>query len=402
MTITDAGQDVPVLNLDPFADEFLNDPYEAHVQLREAGPVVWLDRYQVWAVARHEQVSQVFTEYETFVSSAGVGITDFRKEKPWRPPSLLLEADPPEHTRARHVVTKILTPKFLRELKEGFMERAFAMVEQVAARDRIDGVEDLAEAYPLEVFPDFIGLPKEGRENLLPYGSMVFNTFGPRNAHFERAMEKGSKAAGWVMEQCQPGALTRDGLGIRIHAAAAEAGYNAEDSARLLRSFLSAGVDTTVHGIGNALLCLARNPEQFQALRQDPSLARAAFEETIRYESPVQTFFRTTASDTEIAGTKIPEGSKILMFIAAANRDPRQWENPDTFDITRKAGGHVGFGFGIHACVGQMLARLEGECVLTALADRVASIELADEPVQQLNNTLRGLDSLPLRLTAAN
>ena len=398
-TSTEFDQEVPVLDLDPFADDFLTDPYEAHAQLREAGPVTWLDRYQIWAVARHDEVSAVFADHETFISSAGVGISDFRRDKPWRPPSLLLEADPPEHTRARHVVTSILTPKFLRELKAGFLERAHEVVEEVAARGEIDGVKDLAEAYPLAVFPDFVGLPKEGRENLLPYGSMVFNTFGPRNGHFEKGMEKGAQASGWVMAQCQPGALSGDGLGNRIHAAAAEARYDADDSARLLRSFLSAGVDTTVHGIGNALLCLARNPEQYQLLRKDPSLARAAFEESVRFESPVQTFFRTTSRDTELSGTRLPEGSKVLMFLAAANRDPRRWENAGEFDITRKAGGHVGFGFGIHACLGQMLARLEGESILTALAGRVEAIELIGEPVQQLNNTLRGLDSLPLRLT---
>jgi len=230
---------------------------------------------------------------------------------------------------------------------------------------------------------------------------MVFNTFGPRNGHFERAMERGAKAQGWIMEQCQPGAPAPDGLGAKIHAAAAEAGYGTEDQAKLLRSFLSAGVDTTVHGIGNALECLARNPEQFAALREDPSLARAAFEETVRFSSPVQTFFRTTSRDTELSGVAIAEGSKVLMFLAAANRDPRQWERPNEFDIRRKAAGHVGFGFGVHACLGQMLARLEGECFLNALARHVDAIELAGDSVQQLNNTLRGLDRLPLRLAAA-
>jgi cytochrome P450 len=146
---------------------------------------------------------------------------------------------------------------------------------------------------------------------------------------------------------------------------------------------------------------LAENPEQFAALRADPSLARAAFEETVRYSSPVQTFFRTTNKDTELAGLALPEGSKVLMFLAAANRDPRQWDNPDKFDIQRKATGHVGFGFGVHACLGQMLARLEGECFLTAFARHVKHLEPAGAPKQQLNNTLRGLDSLPLRLTAA-
>lgn len=401
MTVETLAKNAAVLDLDPFSDDFLTDPYDAHEQMREAGPVFWLERYGVYGVARHDEVSRVLTDHETFVSSRGVGISDFVKEKPWRPPSLLLEADPPQHTKARQVVTKILTVKLLRSLKDGFQAHADELVARVAAQGGvIDGVHDLAEPYPLAVFPDFIGLSKDGRENLLPYGSMVFNTFGPRNGHFERALERGAAAQCWIMEQCRPGSPAPDGLGAQIHAAAAEAGYNEEDQAKLLRSFLSAGVDTTVHGIGNALQCLAENPEQFAALRDDPSLARAAFEETVRYSSPVQTFFRTTNKDAEVSGVALPEGSKVLMFLAAANRDPRQWENPSAFDIRRKAAGHVGFGFGIHACLGQMLARLEGECFLTALARHVSRIELAGEPQQQLNNTLRGLDSLPLSLTA--
>ena len=402
MTAQPATAAVPELDLDPFSDEFLNEPWSAHELMREAGPVFRLERYGLYGVARFDEVARVLADHETYVSSRGVGLSDFATEKPWRPPSLLLEADPPQHTKARHVVTGILTPKLLRSLKEGFQERADELLARVAARGGvIDGVTDLAEAFPLQVFPDFVGLPQEGRENLLPYGSMVFNTFGPRNRHFERAVEHGAKAQEWIMAQCQPGAPAPGGLGEKIHTAAAEAGYGPDEQARLLRSFLSAGVDTTVHGIGNALQCLAANPEQFAALSGDPSLARSAFEETVRFSSPVQTFFRTTSRETELSGVGLPEGSKVLMFLAAANRDPRRWEKPDEFDIRRRSAGHVGFGFGVHACLGQMLARLEGECFLTALARHVASIEPAGEPVQQLNNTLRGLDRLPLRLTAA-
>jgi cytochrome P450 len=112
----------------------------------------------------------------------------------------------------------------------------------------------------------------------------------------------------------------------------------------------------------------------------------------------VQTFFRTTTCETELGGARLPADAKILLFLGAANRDPRRWPAPDTFDIDRKAGGHVGFGYGIHACVGQMVARLEGEIMLTALARRAATLELAGEPVRRLNNTLRGLASLPLRV----
>ncbi len=136
-------------------------------------------------------------------------------------------------------------------------------------------------------------------------------------------------------------------------------------------------------------------------LRADPSLARNAFEEAVRFESPVQTFFRTTTRDVEIGGCRINEGEKVLMFLAAANRDPRRWSEPDSYDITRKTSGHVGFGSGIHMCVGQLVARLEGEAILSALARKVASVAISGPVKRRYNNTLRGLECLPITITAA-
>ena len=160
------------------------------------------------------------------------------------------------------------------------------------------------------------------------------------------------------------------------------------------------GKTIAVNAIGNALFCFAKYPAAWNDVRDDPSRARAAFDEAMRFESPVQTFFRTTTRAVDVSGVAIPEGEKVLMFLAAANRDPRRWESPDTFDVHRRTGGHVGFGAGIHRCVGEAIARLEGTALIAALARRVASIELAGEPVQRLNNTLRGFESLPLAVRA--
>lgn len=396
-------RDIPVLDHDPFSDENLTDPYAMHTALRDAGPVAWLSHYGVYAVARYDEVTHVLQNHDVFVSGRGVGLSDFKKEKPWRPPSLLLEADPPEHTTARKVVTKVLNPKTTREIREEFQVTADRMVDDLFTGGdtaEIDGVEQLAEAYPLTVFPNFVGLSQQGRENLLPYGSMVFNAFGPPNHLHEKAMVKGAAAAPWIAQQCVPGTPAPGKFGDQLHQQAAEAGMDEESQARLLRSFVSAGVDTTVHAIGAALHELAANPEQWDRLREDPSKARTVFDETVRLVSPVQTFFRTVDADTEVSGVPLPEGAKVLMFLGAANRDPRHWESPDTFDIDRQTSGHVGFGFGVHSCVGQIMARLEGECLLGALARKVGALELTEEPELQLNNTLRGWARLPLRLTA--
>ena len=145
----------------------------------------------------------------------------------------------------------------------------------------------------------------------------------------------------------------------------------------------------------------ATHPEQWQLLREQPGLAKRAFEESLRWGGTVQTFFRTASRDAVVAGETIPEGSKVLLFLAAANRDPRHWARADAFDIARSASGHVGFGFGIHQCLGQMVARMEAEAVLAALIPRVAEIRLAGAPVRRLNNTLHALGSLPVELVPA-
>jgi cytochrome P450 len=392
----------PVSDIDPFSDEFFEDPHGIHAQLREAGPVVWLSRYDVWAVARYQEVHDVLHDWQTFCSSRGVGLSDFAKEKPWRPPSLVLETDPPEHDRARAVLNGVLSPAAMKQLRTTFAEAAESKVRELLAKECFDAIPDLAQAFPLSVFPDAVGLRQDGREHLLPYGNLAFNAFGPDNALRKQALAVAGPHVAWVTEQCQRENLAPGGLGAQIHAAADRGEIAMHEAALLVRSLLTAGLDTTVNGIGAAIYALARFPEQWQRLRRDPSLARAAFEEAVRLESPVQTFFRTTTRPVRFGDVEVGEGEKVLMFLGAANRDPRRWDNPDTFDIGRRTSGHVGFGSGLHMCVGQLLARLEGEVLLTALARAVASIEITAPPRRAYNNTLRGLKSLPVRIRPAS
>jgi len=390
-----------VSRVDPFSQAFLENPYPHHEAMREAGPVVWLEHYGIWAMARHQEVRDALTDWRTYCSGAGVGLSDFRKEPPWRPPSVILEADPPLHTRTRAVLTRILSPAAINVLRETLVREAEALVDRLLERREFDGIADLAEAYPLKVFPDSVGISQEGRENLLPYGSMVFNGFGPRNDLFDKAMANAGAVRDWIMSKCSRSALAPGGLGMQIFRAVDAGELTESEAGMLVRSFLSAGVDTTVYGLGNALYCFAKYPRQWTILRESPSLIRFAFEEVLRFEAPVQTFFRTTTKSVDVGGAYLGEGEKVLLFLAAANRDPRRWERPDEFDIRRRATGHMTFGTGIHGCVGQAVARLEAEAVFGALARRVASLEITAEPALRLNNTLRGFDTLPLRLIPA-
>ena len=401
----DSSATAPSLDIDPFSTEFLDNPYPSYALLRDAGPVVWIPKYGIFATARHEQVHEVLSDHVNYISSAGVGLANFNMETPFRPKSLILEADPPNHTRARTILARILSPKTVTQVRESFAKEADDLLERLAHAaalgEVIDGIKQLAEVYPLKVFPDAVGLETEGRENLLLYGDMIFNAFGPRNELLARAAEKVQPVTSWIMAHCQRSMLRPGGFGDQIYQAADAGEISQEEAPMLVRSFLSAGVDTTVNGLGNALLCLAQNPQSYALLHQDPMLARAAFEESLRLESAVQTFFRTTVKSVELAGVTIPENKKVLAFLGAANRDERQWPEPERFNINRRASGHMAFGTGIHGCVGQVIARLEGELILSGIARRFKRIEIANPPSRRLNNTLRALASLPLRLTAA-
>lgn len=402
MTAQPITSDTPVSDVDPFSYDVLEDPLPFQADLREAGPVVYLERYDVYAMARYEEVHAALTDWQTFQSAAGVGLSNFRYEKPWRPPSLLLEADPPHHDAPRAILSKILGPRELRRLSESWATDAEELVDNLLAKGtEFDAVTDLAAAFPLRVFPDAVGIPQEGREHLLPYGDHAFNAFGPPNDLVAKGAPRVTELSAWIAAQCARDVLTPDGFGAQIWAAADRGDITEAQAPLIVRSLLTAGVDTTVNGLAAVLFAFATNPDQWARLRENPSLSRSAFDEAVRFESPVQTFFRTTTRDIEVGGTLIPEGRKILMFLGSANRDPRRWENPDVFDLGRDPSGHVGFGFGIHQCVGQHVARLEASTILNTLAKRISSIEINGPTRRHHNNTLRAWESLPVRVELA-
>lgn len=390
---------VPTLDIDPFCKEFISDPFPYHQLLRDAGPYVWLSKYSIGAVARYEHVRGALNDWKTFSSSRGVGMEDFVRHGRFRLPSLILEADPPQHTRSRGVLGRVLAPPVLRRFREHFERKATDLVDSLIQRRCFDGIKDLAEAFPLSVFPDAIGIGADGREILLPHADLLFNSFGPRNELFQAA--RAGVTFEWIEALGKRENLSAEGIGTLVHQAADRGAISHDEAPLLVRALLQAGLDTTINAIGASLYCLARFPHQWEALVNEPRLAPAAFDEAIRFESPVQTFFRTTTCSTSIGGSPLAEGEKILLFLGAANRDTRRWPDADQFNIRRSSPGHVGFGAGIHACVGQVLARLEGEILLSALARRVKSILIAGPVERRYNNTLRGLAKLPLEVIPA-
>lgn len=395
-------RDAPVLDIDPYSIEVLRDPYPFHQALREAGPVVLIKPHGVYAVGRHVEAKTVLSDYARFSNAGGIGIQDIRKPGDFRIPSRLLEADPPDHTRIRAVVTRVLSPLVIRRWKEDFEKKAAAMVDQLIERREFDGVEDCAEAFILAAFPTAVGV-RLPRTETLAIGEMRFNQSGPNNELTRRALERAQPYLQWFEESVQRQSVLPDSL--------AELLFKAEDAGELdegvasniVRSFVGGGTDSTIAGVGFTLNQLARHPEQWQRVRSEPAKVKAAFEEGIRFESPFQVTYRTTTGDIELSDLRLAADTKIGVFLGAANRDPRHWDEPDRFNIDRPqlAGNHVAMGTGLHACVGQMIARLESEALIGALARRVKTISLAGEASYRPVNQMRMLDKLPLRIEPA-
>lgn len=392
---------VPISDFDPYDEAALDNPYPHYEALRELGPICYLQRYGVYAIARHAEIDAVLRDHATFCSSAGVGLANFHTEEPWRKPSLILEADPPMHGRTRKVVAGLLAPASINKLRPTFEREAEMLIDRILEKGSFDAVPDLCAAYPLKVFGDAVGVPAEGREHLLPYGDMVFNGFGPINERFKTRLAAAQDSIAWIGEVCKRENLTQDGFGAQLYRAADEGELTPEEAPMLVRTLLSAGLDTTAFTLCNAVLSFARHPDQWALVHANPSLARQALEEVLRYESTFHSFYRTTTKDVELGGAALSKNQKICVFIGSANRDPRRWERADVFDVTRRAAGNLAFGTGIHGCAGQMMARLEGEIVLTALAKRIKTIRLEGPPVVHYNNSVRGYDSLPISVSAA-
>ena len=387
-------------DLDPFSPEFRSDPFTPYAQLRELAPIVWLNRHDIWVVSSYNHVREVLSDWKRFSNAGGGGIRNYFLEKPWRPPSLILEVDPPAHQRTRKVFMDVLSPARLQQLRPAFEAQADALIDEALERGTLDAIPDLTQRFPLTVFPDAVGMKPEDRSPMLAYGSMVFGGFGPSTPWYEELMKQAPEVSAWIMARCQRDTLAPDGIGAAIYAHADAGNIEEGEATLLVRSLLSAGVDTTIDSIGLCLRSLAEHPEQWARLRAEPELARAAFEEATRYDSSSQSLFRTTREAFEFAGVPLGKHQKVLVLIGSAGRDAAKWANPDSFDITRRVtASQIGYGAGPHSCVAQMMARLEAEVFFRALARKVQDIEIVGPPTLRLNPGLRGLSSLPLRLT---
>lgn len=389
---------IPSSAIDLFGAESVRNARRVDDEIRERAPVVYLEREDICVLGRFADVSAGLSDWQSFSSTS----------RPWHDPNsvrpeILLTDDPPRHTEVRLVISKILSPRALNRIAEPFRSEADAVIERAlsAGDDIVNAVDVISRPFVYKVLPDLLGLPSWGREHMTAFGHMVWATMGPQNELFAEALEGAEPVLAWVDECCNRENLAPEGLGMQMFYAA-DRGEITQDEAKLLvQILLSAAADTTVMTISTAIRAFAQFPDQYRLLRENPALIRAAFDESLRWDSPSRLAGRIAAKDVAIDDYTIPEGTRCGLLFAAANRDPRRWEDPDRFNIRRNLRGQVGWGYGVHSCVGRTLAQLEADALLGAMIEKIARFEPAGEPEPWMTTIGHGPVRLPVRIEAA-
>lgn len=383
-------------DVDLFSRELMENPYPVWQELRNAGGAVYMRQHDFYLLPRYDDVRAALQDWQTFSSASGTGLD---AEINAASAGGLLASDPPEHDTLREVLSSQVSPRAIRSLSGQIHQQAAALVDEVVPLGSFDAISQLAQRLPVQVVADLIGLPQEGRENLIPGANAAFSTFGPITPEVQEQLPFLVAFFDWTKEVATRQTLTPGSWGAAILDAVDEGRLPADKAFPLMRAFLVAGMDTTVNGIGSMLRVFAEQPAVWTAVRDDPTLAGSAFEETLRFESPVQGFFRKVTRDVEVDGTQILAGSRVCLHFGSANRDERHFATPEQFDLHRGALDHLAFGNGVHGCAGQGLARLEARAIVQALAERVETFAAAGPAVRRYNPVIRGLYELPLVVT---
>jgi cytochrome P450 len=380
----------PWSDYDPYSDEALLDPWLGYKRLRDAGPAVWLRKYEMFALSRYDSVRRALLDWESFPSRNGVMMND-KMNRVLRGNTLC--SDGADHNALRSVLVRPLKPGALRPLRDEITAQAEDVVEKLVAQGVFDAATELAQHLPVTVVSNLVGLPEKGRERMLVWAREMFNCFGPMNQRAVTSFPVLKEMMDYAANEAVPGKLKPGSWAEGIHNAVARGEVSPQACPVMMVDYLGPSLDTTISAISNAVWLFANNPDQWDLVRENPRLMPSAVNEVLRYDAPVQGFSRYVARDVDMDGVLLPAGSRAIVFYGAANRDERKYPDPDRFDVLRRPGDQLGFGAGPHACVGMNLARMEMIALFTALAPRVRRFTVLEEEAV-LNNVLRGFKTL--------
>ena len=386
----------PVCDVDFYGPDTIADPVSAYTAMLDLGPVVWLSKNNLHAICGHSELVAALRNHQCFQSGKGVSIDESVNK-------LLigstLHSDPPQHDATRKITFAPLSPKQIRHVRDRVSERAQQLAKNVVAKKSFDAATDLAPHLPLSVVRDLVGLGDYGKDNMLDWGAATFELMGDPGLRRTDAIDKLKSLRAFLEDPETLNNLSTDGWARRATQSGIESGMDPSRASELMRDYIAPSLDTTISAIGFGIMLFAKNPDQWEKLRDNRELMKNAIEEVVRLNTPIRAFTRYVSQSTEVAGTTIEKNTRVLMAFGAANRDSSRFPNPNDFDIERKTTGHVGFGQGVHACLGMNLARLEMECLFNALADRVKHFELTGPVIPGVNSTIYSLANIPVSVS---
>jgi beta-dihydromenaquinone-9 omega-hydroxylase len=383
----------------PLDEEVLADPYPWYRELLSGAPAHYHRGLDLWLISHYDEVRAAARAHDSLSSAHSVA--RFRTRLP-----MMLTVDRPEHTRLRRIAARDFTRDAMERWRPAIEELARDAIDDMLAADPSDAVAQLASPLPVVVIARILGVPPSDLAAFREWSDRIVEGFGiepGRGSVRSSARVLGAAIAlrGYFSEQFErrrrdPG----DDVIGRLIASSEEGSLTPDELFWFVFMLLIAGNETTTSLLGTMLLAFAEHPDQYAKVREDPGLVPSAVEEALRHVSPIQGLYRSAARGYRVGAATIPPGGRVLLLFGAANRDPRKYPDPDSFLVERNPTDHVGFGSGIHFCLGAHLARLEATVVLRELVQRVETVELAGEPEWSGNPSLRGLSKLPLRLAA--
>jgi pimeloyl-[acyl-carrier protein] synthase len=397
--------DINAVAFDPRAPEFRANPYPTYDLLRATAPVLYWDAWGVWFLSRYDDCS-------TLLRDGRLGHSEMEGEPPEQQRALfemqrrwMLVRNPPDHTRLRSLVHKAFTPRVVEQMRGRIQTITDGLLDHIQAAGQADLIADLAYPLPVTVIVELLGIPVSDHPQFHDWSNELARSLDLTDD--PEVYDQAARAAIAMTEYLRAIIAQRrrhpqDDLLSALIAAEEGGGRLSEDELYATCALLLiAGHETTINLIGNGVLALLRNPNQLRRLHENPGIIKAAVEELLRYDSPVQVTFRVALENLEIRNQTIQAGQQVAFLLGAANHDPERFAEPHTLDIGRDPNPHLAFSQGIHYCLGAPLARLEGQIAISTLLRRLPELALASETLEYHDNyTLRGLRRLPVTFRA--
>jgi cytochrome P450 len=395
---------------DPFSDEFFNDPTDTYRRLRDEAPVYFNEQYGFYALSRFADVVSAHRDVTAFSSAHGIELFMLLNVAPEEVATYrsMIMMDPPEHDRMRALVSRVFTPRAITGLDPMIREVITGFLDQLDDPRQFDAVADFSALFPVEVISRMLGVPEADRQQirlwidaglhrepgqLEPSPENMEAMLGSGAYFYELAVEKRAHPGDDMLSRLTQVTVDR-GDGV-------ETGLDDAEIAGFATLLGGAGAETVTKLVGNAVVLFSRHPDQWTTVRDDPSTIPGAVEEILRILPPSQYQGRYSEQDREFDGVTLPAGYPVLLITGAATRDPRAFDRPDDFDISRPASLSIGFGHGIHSCLGAALARAESRIAIEELAARWPQLAIDDDGLRRVQMAnVAGYSNVPVRPAA--